>query len=274
MKFLTKVILGTAILSNLVLGDGNTSSLISTAALTTEQGAIISDKKLLYLAKDFHTMATLPGFSLGAPSGLVPGWGVMFGGVSVVTNREDTDGALAMGFGFGDPFEILGGAATLGIGSIDPRDGGAFNRGALNLTVGHHFKKYTLGTAVGVTGIDLWHEEGKDELDPSFYGSVTKLFSNDIVPITVTAGLGNNGYVDVKKSGDRKKKVDGFGAVAFYLLPQMSMIVDYTMGITTAGISVVPFPDYPININLGATDIFEEAHDVAFLASVSAAYVF
>lgn len=264
MKFYKKAILGTAILSSLAFGENLVNTTISSAALTSEERS----------GKYFHTMATLPGFSMGAPSGLVPGKGVAFGGISGSTNSDDTDGALAMGFGFGNPFETLGGAATLGIGSIDPRDGGAFNRGALNLTTGHHFREYGLGVAVGVSGIDLWHDAGDDELDPSFYGAVTKLFPNEVAPIVVTGGLGNNGYVDVNRGGDRKKKVDGFASVAAYVIPQMSIIADYTMGITSAGISVVPFPEYPINITLGASDIFEEAQKCSLVGSLSAAYVF
>ena len=56
----------------------------------------------------FSQLKTVPGFTFGAPSGLVPGWGVGFAALSGVHKDSDTDGATAFGFGFGDPFESIG----------------------------------------------------------------------------------------------------------------------------------------------------------------------
>ncbi|MCJ8342321.1 MAG: hypothetical protein MJH09_05665 [Cetobacterium sp.] len=268
MNLKKKILCGTIFLGSFAFGDVLSSTAVSSAALNS--------KGLMYKAEEFHTMATVPGFSMGAPSGLVPGYGVMFGGISGKTNSNDTDGSLAFGTGFGDPNTFVGGAASLSIGSIDPSDGGAFNRGALNLSVGKHFKKHKSGISVGVSGLDLWHDDHADRLDPSFYGAVTKLFPNDIAPIIVSVGLGNNGYVDIKKDGDRKDKVGGFASVAAYVLPQVSLIADYTTGITSAGVGLVPFPNYPINITLGASDLGKDAPEekVSFVGTLSGAYKF
>lgn len=281
MKFYGKLILGTALLSSIAMADTavNTalsSTSLSNAILSSEEGSTLEGGKLIYRAKYFHTMATVPGFSMGAPSGLVPGYGIAFAGISGRSNSENTDGALAIGMGLGDPNKDLGGAISLSVGSIDPTDGGAFNRGALNLSVGRHFSQYKLGVSVGISGMDIWHEKRDDKMDPSFYGAVTKLFPNDVAPVVLTGGVGNNGYADIKASGDRKDKIGPFAAVAVYVMPQVSLIADYTTGITGVGVSVVPFPDYPINITLGATDLFEQAPDekVSFVGSLSAAYVF
>ena len=271
-----KILLGALALSSV----GFASDL---STITGESAAVFAkketgaDKPLVYLAENFHEMATLPGFSMGAPSGLVSSYGVAFAGLSGRRDSDDTDGAMAFGMGFGNP-DTIGGAVSLGIGSIDPRDGGSFNRGNLNLNVGHHFKEYGFGWSVGMTGLDLWHASklDGDRQDPSFYTAVTKLWANDFIPFAVTAGFGNNSYADINKENDRKDKVDGFGAIAFYLIPQLSLVVDYTSNILTTGISVVPFPDYPVSFNLGATNLNEQGPNdkVAAIGSIAAAYVF
>ncbi len=95
--------------------------------------------------------------------------------------------------------------------------------------------------------------------------------------MAVTLGLGNNSFADVNiENRDRKEEIGGFGAVAFYLMPQLSFIVDYTSNVLTSGISVVPFPNYPISVNLGATNLTEQGpkDKVAAIGSIAAAYVF
>lgn len=76
----------------------------------------------------------------------------MFRGVSGTYNSvEHADGAMGFGFGYGNPYETLGGAISWSLGSINPDDGGAFNRGNLNVSVGHTFKEYGFGVAVGMS---------------------------------------------------------------------------------------------------------------------------
>ena len=59
---------------------------------------------------------------LSAPAGLVPGKGVVFAGIGGLhTNGKkgnDTDGSMAVGFGYGNPYETVGGAVSLSLGSI------------------------------------------------------------------------------------------------------------------------------------------------------------
>lgn len=243
--------------------------------VVVESEVVATDRGLFYIAEDFQDLRALPVFTINAPAGLVPGSGVVFAGISGTRNSDDTDGGLGFGFGYGNPYESVGGAASLTIGSIDPRDGGSFNRGSLNLSLGHIFTEYGLGAAVGVSNIDLWHSTHNSELDPSFYGAVTKLLPNDIAPMTLTVGLGNNMYADNDETGDKKDKVYPFVSLAAYVLPQMSLIVDFTSGITSAGVSVVPFPSIPVSMTMGAYDISDETiQGTSFIAGLSAAYAF
>lgn len=271
-----KVLMGT-ILFGSALCASDLAAITGENTATFAKKEVKEDKPLIYLANNFHEMATLPGFSLTAPSGLVSSYGVVFAGLSGKKDSNDTDGALAFGMGFGNPEEI-GGSVSLGIGSIDPTDGGAFNRGDLNVSVGHHFKDLGLGVSVGMTGLSLWRAEKLhgDYKEPSFYLATTKLWGNDFVPVAVTVGFGNNSYADINKENDRKDKVDGFGSVAFYLHPQLSFITDYTSNVLTTGISVVPFPAYPISASIGATNLTKQGPNdkVAAIGSIAAAYVF
>ncbi|MGL4628113.1 MAG: hypothetical protein ACRCUR_01350 [Cetobacterium sp.] len=272
-----KIILGTIALSFSAFS-AEITSLAGESVAIFAKNEKKQEKPLIYLAENFHEMSTLPGFSMGAPSGLVSSYGVMFAGLSGRKDKESKDGALAFGMGIGSS-EKIGGSVSVGVGSIDTRDGGAFNRGNLNLSLGHNFREYGFGTSIGVNGIDLWHatsEDGKKE-DPSFYAAGTKLLPNDYVPITVTLGFGNNSFADINiEEGKRKDSVYGFGALGFYLLPQLSFIVDYTSKVLTTGISVVPFPAYPITASFGLTNLTKQGPDdrVAAIGTVGAAYVF
>lgn len=186
---------------------------------------------------------------------------------------------MAVGFGYGNPYETVGGAVSLSLGSINPDDGGAFNRGSLNLSLGHNFSQYGLGVAVGVNTIDLWHDNGKDEMDESYYTSVTKLLPNDVAPVVVTAGLGNNDFAKVNEDGDKKDHVYPFVSVAAYVMPQLSLIADYTSGVTTLGVGIVPSPKLPITITMGAYNVNKQTVDtgndkVSFVGSLSASYAF
>ena len=268
------VLLAVAGLSTTIFADGFQAAQ-SSAALSS--GNAVGRKEFFYIAKNFQEVKVIPGFTMNAPIGLVPGKGVIFAGVSGTYNDvEHADGALGLGFGYGNPAESLGGAVSLSLGSINPEDGGALNRGNANISVGHTFTEYGLGTAVGMTGATLWHDNGDDELDPSFYASVTKLLPNDVAPAVLTVGIGNNAYADTNASGDKKDKVYPFVSGAVYIIPQVSLIADFTSGVTTVGLGIVPFPTLPVSFTVGAYDIAKQGNqnETSFIGSMSAAYVF
>ena len=272
---LKRVMLGLLAVSSVAMAVDGMQTASSTAALAKATEG--SEKGIFYVAKNFQEVAAVPGFTLSAPAGLVPGAGVMFGGVSGTYNDvEHTDGAMGFGFGYGNPYETVGGAVSLSLGSINPDDGGAFNRGAVNLSVGHTFAEYGIGVAAGMTGATVWHDNSEDQLDPSFYAAASKLLPNDVAPVILTAGFGNNAYADTNSSGDKKDKVYPFVSGAVYILPQVSLIADYTSGVTSVGIGVVPFPTIPVTLTMGAYDIAKQGSQdtTSFIGSISAAYVF
>jgi hypothetical protein len=285
MNLKKTIVLGGLLISSLAMAE-NTANIAASSAVLSELKEVSKEKesdKLFYLVKDFSGLATAPGFSFGAPSGLVPGFGTAFMGLAGTSYSEDTDGALALGGGFGDPIKSVGGAASLSIGSIDPRDGGAGNRGSLNLSLGKTFADYGLGAAIGISSIDLWHADHDDKLNPSYYGAVTKLFPNNTAPVIITVGIGSNSYADISKDdiyttkNERKDKWGEFISGAVYVHPQMSLVLDYTSGITTFGTSIVPMPNYPVSIGLAAHDLFKEdegADSIKFLGTLAVGFAF
>ncbi|TNF66329.1 MAG: hypothetical protein EP298_09265 [Gammaproteobacteria bacterium] len=274
ITILAFMVLSTAYADTSTTGASTTSSAALTSAADSPQS------KDYFFTKDYQKVATLPAFSLGAPVGLVPSWGVIFAGAGGLTNSpssNDVDGSLAFGFGIGDAIKNVGGAISLGIGSVDPTDGGEFNRGNFGVSLGHFFTK-TL-TAISVGGLNLggWNDGGSDAMDPSFYGAITQILPNDYFPVILNLGVGNNSFYYLKSDQRPTTHVGVFGSAAVYILPQLSAIVDYTSGVTTAGVGIVPIAAWPISITLSVYDIFEYVPDhprVSFMGSISYAYTF
>lgn len=258
MKKYQKIITGLVALSSIALA---------------KEGTII-DKFAIYKVEDFSHLRAMPTFSLGAPVGLAGAKGGAFLGFSGITDQDGTDGGMSLGIGYGDPNKI-GGTLSLSIGSIDPRDGGAFNRGSLNVSAGHNFPDMLAGIALGIDNVNLWHASEVDyDENPSIYLAATKLFPNDIAPMTFSVGAGNNNFAKVNESSNKKDKIYPFISGAVYVLPQVSVILDYTADITSVGVGLVPFPDMPISLTFEAYDITKERKEdkVSFLGSVSIGY--
>lgn len=281
MNLKKNIILVGLLMSSLAMAE-NAANIATSSNALSELKTVSQEKKsdkLFYLVDDFSGLATVPGFSFGAPSGLVPGYGTVFMGIAGTSSSEDTDGGMAFGGGFGDPIESVGGAVSLSVGSIDPTDGGALSRASINLSVGKTFPDYGLGASVGVSSIDLWHDTHDDKMDPSYYAAVTKLLPNDVAPVIISAGFGSNSYSDNGKYDydDREHKWGEFISGAVYIHPQMSLVLDYTSGLTTFGTSIVPMPDYPISIGLAAQDLFKDdknVDEVKFLGTLSVGFAF
>ncbi len=267
--------------SSVAFGEGS-QSIAGSSALSglSETSQERKPGGLFFIAEDFSQMAILPSYTFGAPSGLVPGFGTVFMGIGgTVSGREShrIDGGMSVGGGFGNPIDAIGGYAAVEMGSISPSDGGEFDRGQLAMGLGHTFADFGLGISAGFVGLDLWHNSTENEiLDPSFYLAVSKLFANDIAPVILTAGAGNEafGTVTEESDHDRKYEIQEFLAAAVYVLPQVSLVADYTSGVTTAGVSIVPLPRIPVVLGLAANDIFQQDDGINALVTLAFGYAF
>jgi len=236
-----------------------------------------------YYTTNFSKTKASPTFSMAAPSGLTPNKAVMFAGIGGITDisgsAKKTDGAMAVGYGTDLPFANMGAAFTLDLGSINPSDGGMFNRGDLGVSIGKFFKSVKIGVSVGMKNITLWHAAaGKDT--PSTYIAATKIYKFQDSMAIFNAGLGNNAFriiTDDSPRSDRIKKVSPFASAAYYPIPQLSLVADYTAGISTIGFGVVPVAAWPVSLSLGLYDIgkaIPNRPNTSIVASMSSSYSF
>ena len=225
----------------------------------------------------YDQMAAMPGSSLGAPSGMVSGWGSVFvalGGLTHTPGADRTDGSLAFGMGMGDAVKSVGSAISLSIGSVSP-DGGAGERGALNFSIGKFFTGPQLGIALGAVNVAGWNDLTVKPKH-SAYLAITKIFPVEDHPIIVNVGAGSNAFADVQEVKP-ESEVGAFLAIGVYLSPHISLIVDHTSGILTVGTSIVPVAKVPLVITLGAFDVNERVpnHDsVSFVGSLAYSFTF
>jgi hypothetical protein len=230
-----------------------------------------------FAANRYDELAALPSSSLGAPSGLVSGWGsafVAFGGLANTSSSDRTDASLAAGFGLGDPINSVGSVVSLSVGSVSP-DGGAGERGALGASIGKFFVGPQLGVAIGGINLAGWNDI-TTKPDPSAYLAVTKIFPIEDHPIIVNVGIGTNAFADIREA-DPEDEVGAFVSAAFYLTPHISLIADYTSSIVTLGTSILPVSDFPLIITLGAFDVNERtpgSDGTSFIGSVAYSFMF
>jgi len=242
------------------------------------------DNNDYYFTLDPNKVHASPTFSLASPSGLTPFQKVAFVGIGGIKNMPgrpvSVDGAMSTGFGFAlSEKDKIGMLVGLDLGSINPSDGGAFDRGDLGLTIGKYFDDYNTGVSLGIKNISLWYAAaGKNT--PSVYIAATKIAMLGEYRTIMNLGFGNNAFrtlYDTGTKSERSKRASMFGSVAIYPLPQLSLVADYTAGITSIGAGVVPIAAWPVSLSLGLYDVTKEIknHDKAiFIASLGYSYSF
>ena len=230
-----------------------------------------------FAAKRYDELAALPGSSLGAPSGLVSGWGSSFvalGGLANTSSSDRTDGSLAFGMGLGDPIKSIGSVISLSIGSVSP-DGGAGERGALGVSVGKFFVGQQIGVSVGGINVAGWNDIS-EKPKHSVYVAVTKIIPIEDHPVIINAGVGTNAFADVQEA-DPESEAGVFASVGVYLTPHISLIADYTSSILTLGTSILPVSDFPLIITMGAFDVTSRVpgdEGTTLVGSVAYSYMF
>ncbi len=230
-----------------------------------------------FAANRYDELAALPGSSLGAPSGLVSGWGsafVAFGGLANTSSSDSTDASLAGGFGVGDPIKSVGGVVSLSIGSISP-DGGAGERGALGASIGKFFVGPQIGISIGGINLAGWNDI-TDKPDASAYLAVTKIIPIEDHPVIINAGIGSNAFADIREA-DPESEVGVFISAGVYLTPHISLIADYTSSIVTLGTSILPVAEFPLIVTLGVFDVNERtpgSDGATFIGSVAYSFAF
>lgn len=225
----------------------------------------------------FYDAATLPAFSLLAPSGFTPTLNYMSASIGGIANipatNNDSKGGASIGLGIVLPSDF---GVTLNIDMDAPQFS---RRQELAMSVGKYFKDWDASLSVGIRNITIWHNDGSQNV-PSVYVATSKIFVFEESIAILNGGLGNNDYrviTDTAPSASRAKVLSPFISAAYYMMPQLSIIADYTAGITTIGAGIVPLASWPLSFSVGIYDIGKAIpghSDISWIASLSTSVTF
>ncbi|MDQ6954233.1 MAG: hypothetical protein Q9M20_02185 [Mariprofundaceae bacterium] len=234
-----------------------------------------------YITNNPAKVKAAPTFSLSSPAGLAPSGGVAFFGIGGIINvpgsTTNIDGAMSLGYGLGDPVKNLALGFTLELGSLLNNNMIGFDRGNLGISIAKYFPSLQMGVGMGIKSLTLW-QGGDGTLDPSIDIAVTKFLKLGSFPVVLNAGVGNNAFLRLNDRTARPKyKVAPFGAVAIYVHPQLSLVVDQTAGITTIGGGIAPVAAWPISLSFGIYDVSKIVPNhtkTSLIGSLSGAFTF
>lgn len=228
-------------------------------------------------SNNFRTATALPAFSLLAPSGFTPTqnyFAVSLGGIAnIPATNNGSKGGSSVGFGLALPSDF-------GVSMNIDMDAPEFSkRQELAMSVGKYFSTWDVSMSIGIRNITIWHDDGSQNV-PSMYVAASKIFVFEESIAIINGGLGNNDYrviTDTAPSSSRAKAASPFASAAYYFMPQVSIIADYTAGITTLGVGLVPIAAFPLSLSVGVYDIGKAipGHvDTSWIASLSTSVTF
>jgi hypothetical protein len=171
------------------------------------------------------------------------------------------DGAVAAGFGFGNPRRWVGGEVAYT--SFSTIRSGFFTRSALSVRV-HRAILDRTAVAVGWENAVIW--------GPTDGGSSRYAVATHTVPLgdaqrkpyrtlTGSLGVGNGRFRSEMDIQRNEGNVGVFGSVALRPIEPLTFIADWTGQDLAAGASVVPVRGLPFVITFGFQDLLEQAGD-------------
>lgn len=210
---------------------------------------------------NLHPLLDAAGVSIFAPPGFGADQNTLFAGVMGVNRFPGgalADGSVSAGFGFGNGDKSVGASISV-LNATQGFYGRPF--GSDGDISGQVFRWLTASTSVSVgaasiTGWGAFHKAAQ-----SYYGSVTQLVpviktSNVMIPLALTVGVGTGAFVSSKAflSGN-DSKTDMYGSAALGIFKRVNLIVDYTTGMLSSGVSMVPFIRLPAAVTFYATNL-------------------
>ena len=200
-----------------------------------------------------------PSLSPGVPSGFIANWGDVFVSVTGATpgSRPDVDGSIAAGFGLGDAVKTVALEIDGACGSFKIFCGnGAFDARLGRILVNKENQKLAL--AVAWQNFAQWGYEAT--ADNTFYGVLTyaiplrKAGSSFAQTLQINAGTGNSQYAPYTAQNS-ERAVGGFASIGVELTPYAGFSAGWSGRGANVQLSVTPFRDAPITINLSGVDV-------------------
>jgi len=224
------------------------------------------------------------GKSLTTPVAWGNAYGTVYAGAALTTPvpyTDETETAVALGLGIGNPYKNLGVQTTLTV--LDP---GTSNDFTLNI---HAFRNLGNASAigVGVENIDLSDSDAWD-IEKSYYVVFSHSVGGDGFINTKTnrsrlhfsIGAGNGGFGNKSDSdiaaGKGEHGTYVFGNVAYELFNAFNVIADWNGVNLNAGISRNFLIDrkVPIVITIGAADLTDNSGDgIRLIAGIGTGFM-
>jgi len=204
-----------------------------------------------------------PALTFGIPSAFGPSWGDFFIGLSGATAgkaRDNVDGSISTGFGFGDSEKLIGLSLTYNMGSINNfGQTGTFDLSGSRVV---YMDKITqVAIAAGWSAFAQYSTGNSTEgvIPSSVWGTVTSyslLQPDDPVnklPLLLSLGVGGGYYrQDPASTGV-------FGGIGLQVAPQLGVGLQWNGVGLNLGLSFVPVPTIPLTIVATGADLTDNS---------------
>ena len=213
--------------------------------------------------RNFTPSRGAPSLTIANPYGFGADGG-FYSGLSYQTDTrggldDDSDGDATWGFGlgFGNAQKLVGAELSYNIASFG-QNGRDFGSGGFNLKL---HRRIAEGWGVSA-GWNSFLSIGDDnDLDDSLYLSTTKIFrtreniDSAFSRIGATVGVGNGQFRTEDDIFEGNEGFNVFGSLAFRVARPVSLITEWTGQDLAMGLSVSPFRNVPVTVNLSARDL-------------------
>ncbi|MDX1977992.1 MAG: hypothetical protein SFT94_09980 [Pseudanabaenaceae cyanobacterium bins.68] len=204
-----------------------------------------------------------PSFNAGSPSGFGANWGDVFGGISFVNRSspvgsptDKADGSIALGAGLGNANDLLGLEVVYNLISLTP------SRFASNGSFDFKLHRALPGLMSVAVGWENAANYGPDAggTPSTVYGSVSKFFvlqpddPDNPMLLGLTLGAGGGRFRSFNDQTAGVGSIGVFGSAGLQVLPNLSVITDWTGQNLNLGVSYVPFARIPLYVNGALVD--------------------
>ena len=216
---------------------------------------IIDTESDQFAAFRISNRAIFPGSTINTPTAFGARLGQVYGGISYQrrTRYSDRQDAIfAAGAGFGNARKWIG--LDLTLTSLDTyTDLGE----DWSLSVKIH-RSLPRRSAVAIGYENIWHTDGTDG-GSSAYGVFSKIFQL----LSESVGIVNDRFLSEDAFRRNEEGINVFGNLGVRLHPSLNAIANWTGQDLGIGISISPFPQFPVIITPALMDVVGTAGDGA-----------
>ncbi len=223
--------------------------------------------------RDDRVPRTLPGNTIATPTAYGADFGDLYAGVAYQERTRTaigderfagySDAAFVVGFGLGDPRELVG--LDVALTSYSTVRSPLFEVVYLSFEV-HRRLPASFAIAAGwENAVQLGPDPGDG--GSSMYGVVSRTFQlrdDPFAPLSAmvaSVGVGNGRFRSIDAIINDRDELGVFGSVALRVLPSVGLIANWSGHDLGLGASVAPFRRVPLIVTAGFRDVAGDAND-------------